>query len=78
LVTAVATSDLDFLPYLNKVIKLPKLLRSNRRYLPELLLVLDRTDPLDALVLSKLRISAEKGRLVIQPRTEPKCKSHRK
>ncbi len=34
--------DLNFLPYIHKVIKIIELLRTGRRYLPELLLALDR------------------------------------
>jgi hypothetical protein len=60
------TRDLGFLPYQNKAIKLPDLLRSNRKNLPELLLVLDRTEPLDLLVMSKLRLSAQLGTLAIK------------
>jgi hypothetical protein len=57
-------ANLKFLPYLNKAIKLPNLLRRNRTHLPELLLTLDRTDPLDLLVLSKMRLGAQEGGLV--------------
>jgi hypothetical protein len=39
-----------FLGYMNKAIKLPQLLRTNRKALPELLLVLDRTEPMDLMV----------------------------
>ena len=59
--------SLGFLPYKDKAIKLPDLLRRNRTHLPELLLVLDRTDPLDLMVLTKLRLSAQQGRLIIRP-----------
>ncbi len=55
-----------FLPYINKVIKLPDLLRRNRKHLPELLLALDRTEPLDALFLSKVRVSAQDGGITLQ------------
>jgi len=61
------TWSLGFLPYLNKAIKLPELLRRNRTRLPELLLVLDRTEPLDLMVLMKLRLSAQQCRLIIRP-----------
>jgi hypothetical protein len=37
--------DLGFLPYMNKAIKLPHLLRTNRTHLPELLLVLIAPSP---------------------------------
>ena len=59
--------SLGFLPYKDKGIKLPNLLRHNRTHLPELLLVLDRTEPLDLMVLTKLRLSAQHGRLIIRP-----------
>jgi hypothetical protein len=52
-------SDLNFLGYMNKVNKLPALLRNCRRSLPELLLVLDRYDPLDFMVISGFSIRAE-------------------
>jgi hypothetical protein len=61
------TWSLGFLPYKDKAIKLPDLLRRNRTHLPELLLVLDRTEPLDLLVLMGLRLSAQQGRLIIRP-----------
>jgi len=56
-----------FLPYLNKAIRLPDLLRQNRRHLPELLLALDRTAPLDLMVIRGLRLSAQAGRLALRP-----------
>ncbi len=59
--------SLGFVPYMNKAIKLPQLLRRNRTHLPELLLVLDRTEPLDLIILTKLRLSAQQGRLIIRP-----------
>ena len=61
------TRDLGFLGYKHKIIKLPELLRHARRQLPELLLVLDRTDPLDCLFLARLRLSAQAGGLAIRP-----------
>ena len=51
--------DLKFLRYLNKVTKLPELLRQARKQLPELLLALDKCDPLDLLVHTKVEISAQ-------------------
>jgi hypothetical protein len=48
--------DLHFLPYQSKVIQLPELLRKNRSTLAELLLRLDEIEPLDSIVLSRLRI----------------------
>jgi hypothetical protein len=59
--------DLGFLPYMNKAIKLPHLLRTNRTQLPELLLVLDSTEPMDLMVQTKLRLSAQSGRLAFKP-----------
>jgi hypothetical protein len=59
--------NLDFLPYLNKAIKLPDLLRRNRSDLSQLLLALDRTAPLDLMVICGLRLSAQSGRLALRP-----------
>lgn len=59
--------DFGFLGYMNKAIKLPDLLRNNRRNLPELLLVLDGIEPLDLMVCRKLRLSAQNGRLAFKP-----------
>jgi hypothetical protein len=59
--------DLGFLPYINKAIKLPHLLRTNRTHLPELLLVLDSTEPMDLIVQTKLRLSAQSGRMAFKP-----------
>ena len=53
------TSDLRFLGYQNKTIKLPELLRHARRRLPKLSLLLDRIDPFDFLFLRKVRLSAQ-------------------
>ena len=60
----IAYSD-GFLGYMNKAIKLPDLLRTNRKRLPELLLVLDRTEPMDLMVSSRLRLSAQFGRFAL-------------
>jgi hypothetical protein len=57
------TYSLGFLPYKDKAIKLPALLRNNRRGLPYLLLALDGTEPLELMVLSGIRLSAQKGGL---------------
>lgn len=57
------TYSLGFLPYKDKAIKLPALLRKNRRGLPYLLLALDRTEPLELMVLSRVRVSAQDGGL---------------
>jgi hypothetical protein len=58
--------DLGFLPYMNKIIKLVEWLRYNRKQLPELLLVFDRTDPVDFLVQTKLKLIAQAGRLAFK------------
>jgi hypothetical protein len=60
------SDDLGFLPYINKAIKLPHLLRINRTHLPELLLVLDSTEPINLIVQTKLRLSAQSGRLAFK------------
>jgi hypothetical protein len=57
------TYSLGFLPYKDKAIKLPALLRNNRRGLPYLLLALDRTEPLELMILSGVRLSAQDGGL---------------
>ncbi|QIG97186.1 hypothetical protein [Bradyrhizobium sp. 6(2017)] len=57
------TYDFEFLAYKDKAIKLPALLRTNRRGLPHLLLALDRTEPLELMVLSGIRVSAQDGGL---------------
>jgi hypothetical protein len=62
-VLASKTYSLGFLPYKDKAIKLPALLRNNRRGLPYLLLALDRTDPLELLVLFRVRLSTQNGGL---------------
>jgi hypothetical protein len=61
------TWSLGFIAYKDKAIKLPDLLRRNRTHLPELLLALDRTEPLELMVLSRLRLSAQAGQLVLRP-----------
>ena len=53
------TIDLKFIRYMNKVVKLPELLRHVRKQLPELLVVLDKAEPLDLLVHTKLQICAQ-------------------
>ena len=57
------TRDLKFIPYKHKLIKLPNLLRNNRRHLPYLLLTLDQIEPLELLVLFRVRMSAQDGGL---------------
>jgi hypothetical protein len=64
--------DLNFLPYQNKVLKLPELLRRNRRTLAELLLRLDDIEPLDMTVLSKLRIVSTTNGFRLAPTPPPK------
>jgi hypothetical protein len=59
--------DLKFLAYMNKGIKLPGLLRNNRRNLAEMMLVLDKTEAMDLLVFRKLRLSAQAGALAVRP-----------
>jgi hypothetical protein len=51
--------DLDFLPYIHKVIKINDLLRTGRTQLPELLLTLDQINPLDLMVTQGLVLSAQ-------------------
>jgi hypothetical protein len=59
--------DLGFLGYMNKAIKLPELLRTNRKMLPELLLVLDQVGPLDLMIFTKSRLTAQCGQLAFKP-----------
>ena len=59
--------DLGFLAYMNKAIKLPELLRNKRTHLPELLLVLDRTDPIDLMVHTEMRLTAQSSQLAFKP-----------
>ena len=59
--------NLGFLAYMNKAIKLPLLLRNSRRNLAELMLVLDKTESMDLLVLMRLRSSAQCGALAFRP-----------
>jgi hypothetical protein len=66
-VVVTKSRSLGFQPYMNKAIKLPDLLRRNRRHLPYLLLALDRTAPLDLMVITGLRLSAQSGRLALRP-----------
>ena len=54
-------ADLDFLPYVHKVIRIKDLLRGGRTDLPELLLMLDRINPLELLVFQGLVLSAQDG-----------------
>jgi hypothetical protein len=59
-------ADLEFLGYMNKSVKWPDLLRRNRRSLPELLLVLDRTEPLDLMIMTGFRLIAQEGGLFLK------------
>jgi len=56
--------DLNVLPYKDKGIKLPDLLRRNKKHLANLLLVLDQTDPLALMMLTRIQLSAQGGKLV--------------
>ena len=69
------TTDLNFLGYMNKVIKLPDLLRHNRKQLPKLMVALDRTEPLDVILLMRLRLSTRKGCLVLKRTRRRKVKT---
>ena len=51
--------NLDFLPYIHKIIKINELLRTGRTHLPELLLTLDQINPLDLMVIHGLVLSAQ-------------------
>jgi hypothetical protein len=53
--------DLNFLPYIHKIIKIIDLLRNGRTHLPELFLLLDQINPLDLLVMHGLVLSAQDG-----------------
>jgi hypothetical protein len=56
--------DLNFLPYMDKGIKLPDLLRRNKKHLASLMSILDQTDPLALMMLTRIQLSAQDGRLV--------------
>lgn len=71
------TYSLRFLGYMNKGVKLPKLLRGNRSSLPDLLLALDRTEPLDLMVLMGLRIEATATGLRLSPIIHPRRPNRR-
>jgi hypothetical protein len=57
------TNSPGYLPYKDKGIKILHLLKTNRRGFPYLLLALDRIDPLELLVLFRVRLSAQFGEL---------------
>jgi hypothetical protein len=59
--------DFGFLSYMNKAIKWAELLRTNRKLLPELLLVLDQVGPLDLMVFMGSRLIAQSGQLAFKP-----------
>jgi hypothetical protein len=59
-------TNLNFVGYMNKLIKLPHVLRCGRKVLPELSLLLDQFDPFDFLVLRKLRLSAQSDGVVLR------------
>lgn len=61
------TKDLKFVEYANKTVKLPELLRRSRRVLPDLLLALDRDDPLDFVMLVRCRLGTSAGGLRLTP-----------
>jgi hypothetical protein len=58
--------DLNVIPYMHKLIKLPALLRVAKRQLPELLRLLGRYDSMDFLFLRKERLSAQSDGLVLK------------
>jgi hypothetical protein len=60
------TWDSNYLPYVHKCIKSVDLLRRNRRGLSHLLLMLDRTDPMDIMLLNGLYARCRDGKLVIE------------
>ena len=70
------TYNLKFLPYKDKGIKLPDLLRRNKKQLANLLLALDRTDPLALMMLARLQLSAQDGELVFTRTTSKKRTSN--
>jgi hypothetical protein len=59
-------TDLKFIPYMNKLIKLPKLLRSARKQLPELSLLLGRFGSMDFQFLRRMRLSAQDDGVVFR------------
>jgi hypothetical protein len=68
--------DLKFLPYKDKGIKLPDLLRRNKKHLANLMLALDRTEPLTLMLLTRLRLSAQDGELVFTRTTSKRRTSN--
>ena len=51
--------DLDFVPYIHKVVKIKDLFRNGRANLPELFLMLDCINPLNFLVMRGLALTAQ-------------------
>jgi hypothetical protein len=58
--------DLNFLGYTHKCIKSVDLLRRNRRGISHLLIMLDRTDPIDVMILTRLHTGVHNGYLRIE------------
>ena len=58
--------SLDFLGYQNKMIKVTELLRSIKTHLSELLLALDGMDPLECMVLTRVKIVAQQDGFRLQ------------
>ena len=58
-VDVTVTKDLGFIRYVHKLVKWPRLLRSARKQLPEILLFLGRHDSMEFLFLRKVRKSAQ-------------------
>lgn len=59
--------DHGFIPYSHKVIEADDILRRARRAVTDLLLALNRTDPLSTMVLLNVRLSTCNGELVLRP-----------
>jgi hypothetical protein len=68
--------DLKFLPYKDKGIKLPDLLRRSKKHIANLMLALDRTEPLTLTLLTRLRLSAQDGELVFTRTTSKRRTSN--
>jgi hypothetical protein len=60
------TYDRHFLLYTHKCIKSADLLRRNRRGLSHLLVMLDRTDPMDLMLFNGLYARCRNGKLVVE------------
>ena len=68
--------NLKFLPYKDKGIKLPDLLRRNKKHLADLMLALDCAEPLTLMLLTRLRLSAQDGELVFTRTTSKRRTSN--